>query len=108
MKKNTYTLLQAGREVCLEVYTKKIKYMVMHHHQNAGQNLNLLVANTSCENVLKFKYLETTVTNLNCIHEEITGRLNSGDACYNSIPSHLSSCLLSLSKKKETLRLEYQ
>jgi hypothetical protein len=26
--------------------------------------------------------LGTTVTNQNCVHEEITRRLNSGNACY--------------------------
>jgi len=55
MKKNTYTLLQAGREICLGIYTKEIKYMVRGHYQNAGQNHNLLVANASCESVAKFK-----------------------------------------------------
>jgi hypothetical protein len=35
--KNTQTLLQAGREVHLEVNTETTKYMLMSHHQNAGQ-----------------------------------------------------------------------
>jgi len=49
----------------------KTKYMVMSCHQNAGQNHCLLTADKPCNNVTKFKYLETTVTNWNCIHEEI-------------------------------------
>jgi hypothetical protein len=43
----------------------------------------------------QFKYLGTTVTNQNLIEEEIKRRLNSGNACYHSVQSLLSSRLLS-------------
>jgi hypothetical protein len=56
----------------------------MSRHQNAGQNDNLITANKSFENVAKFTWLGTRVTILNCIHEEIQSRLNSGNACYHT------------------------
>jgi hypothetical protein len=67
--------------------------MVVSYHQNIGQNDNLLTANKSSENVVKFKYVGTIVTNQNCIHEEIEVRLNAGNAYYHSFQSPLSSCL---------------
>jgi len=37
--------------------------MWLSYHQNAGHNYNLLIANNSFENAIKFKYLGTTITN---------------------------------------------
>jgi hypothetical protein len=48
----------------------------MSHHQNAGQNHDIKIANRYFENVAEFRYLGTTETNQNVIHEEINSRLN--------------------------------
>jgi hypothetical protein len=42
----------------------------------------------------KFKYLGTAVVNPYCIPEEIKSTLNSGNACYHSVQSLLSSRFL--------------
>jgi hypothetical protein len=49
--------------------------------------------------VAKLKFLETTLTDQNYMHEEINSRLNSGNACYHSVQSLLSSRLLSRNVK---------
>jgi hypothetical protein len=63
--------------------------------QKAGQGQSIKIANRSFGGVEKFKYLGTTLTDQNCIHEEIKSRLNLGNACYQSVQSLLSSHLLS-------------
>jgi hypothetical protein len=45
------TLIDASKEVGLEVNTEKTKYMLLSRHQNAGQTYDTKTANRSCENV---------------------------------------------------------
>jgi hypothetical protein len=95
INKNTQTLIDASKEVGLEVNVEKTKYMLVSRDQNAGQNLEIKIGNRSFENVSQFKYFGTTGTNQNLIQEEIKRRLNSGNACYHSVQNLLSSPLLS-------------
>jgi hypothetical protein len=68
--------------------------MVESQDQNALQNNTIKIGNKSFENVEQFRYLETTLTNQNSIHEEIKSRLKSGNACYHPVQNLLSSSLL--------------
>jgi hypothetical protein len=88
-------LLDASKKVGLEVSPEKTKYMLVSRCQKAGQRQSIKIGKRSFESVAKFKYLGTTLTDQNCIHEEIKSRLNSGNACFHSGQSLLSSRLLS-------------
>jgi hypothetical protein len=102
IKKNTESLIEASKEIGLEINVEKTKYMLLSRHQNICQNRDIKIANRLFENVSQLKCLGTTVTNRNLIQEEIKRRLNSGNACYHSVQNPLSSRLLS-----ENVKLEY-
>jgi hypothetical protein len=72
--------------------------MLMSCSQNIGQKHSIKIANRSFEDVAKVRYVGTTPTDQNCMHKEMS-RLNSGNACYHSVQSLLSSCLLSRNVK---------
>jgi hypothetical protein len=56
IKKNTQTLIDASKEVGLEVNTAKTKSMLLSRHQNAGQNNDIKMGNRCFENVAEFRY----------------------------------------------------
>jgi hypothetical protein len=99
IKKNTETLIDPSKEIGLEINVEKNKYMLPSRQQNVGQNRDIQLPNRSFENVSQFKYLGTTVTQQNLIHEEIKRRLKSGNDCYHSAQNLLSSRLLSKNSK---------
>ena len=78
--------------------------MVMSRDQNAGRNHCVRIDNSTFERVDEFKYLGTTLTNQNSIQDEIKSRLRSGNACYLSVQSLLSSSLLCKNLKTKIYR----
>jgi hypothetical protein len=85
IQRNTEALLHAGKEVGLEVNQEQTKYMLMPRSQKIGQKHSIKSAGRSFEDVAKFRYLGATLSDQNCMHEEIKSRLNLGSACYHSI-----------------------
>jgi hypothetical protein len=76
IKKNIEALLGASKEVGLEVNPEKTKYMLMSRSHKTGQNYSIKIANRSFEDVARIKYLGTTLTDQNYMHEGIKSRLN--------------------------------
>jgi hypothetical protein len=62
---STETLIDANKEVGLEINIEKTKYILLSRYQNVGQNRNIKIANRSFEKETQFKYLGTTITNQN-------------------------------------------
>jgi hypothetical protein len=54
IKENTETLLEASRDVGIEINAEQTKYIIMSHHPYSGQNQNIRIANELFENVAKF------------------------------------------------------
>jgi hypothetical protein len=92
-------LLDGSKKVGLEVNPDKTKCILISRCQRAGQKHTIKIASRSFEGVAKFRYLGTTMTDQNCMNEEIKNRLNSGNACYLSAQSLLCSHLLSRNVK---------
>ncbi|KAJ4452338.1 hypothetical protein ANN_03863 [Periplaneta americana] len=76
IRENTGILLEASKEIGLEVNPEKTKYMTMSRDQNIVRNGNIKIGNLSFQEVEKFKYLGATVTNINDTREEIKHRIN--------------------------------
>jgi hypothetical protein len=49
--RKTQPLIDTNKEAGLEVNTEKTKYMLLYHHQSAGQNHDIKIANRCFENV---------------------------------------------------------
>jgi hypothetical protein len=69
-------------------------FNISSHQQNIQQNYNIKTANKSFVNGANFSYLEVTVSDQSCSHEEIKSIWNLRNAYYPSVQNLLSSNLL--------------
>jgi hypothetical protein len=74
IKKIREALLDASKEVGLEANPEETKYMLMSRSQKIGQKHSIKIGDRCFEDVAKFKYLGTTLTEQSCMHEEIKSR----------------------------------
>jgi hypothetical protein len=51
IKKNTDILIDARKEIGLEINVDKTKYMLLSLHQNVGQNRDIKIANRAFEHM---------------------------------------------------------
>jgi hypothetical protein len=61
IKKNIQTLIDASKEVGLEVNRERTKHMLLSRRQNSGQNHNIKIGKRCFENVAQFRCLGTTI-----------------------------------------------
>jgi hypothetical protein len=55
INKSIETLVDANKEIGLQINVEKTKYIFLSHHQTAGQNQNIKIVNSLFENVSQFK-----------------------------------------------------
>jgi hypothetical protein len=91
--KNTGTIIDASKEVGLEVNAERTKYMLVSCDQNADKIQDIKTRIRSFGNVSQFNYLGMFIIYLNLIQEVIKRRLNSGNACSPApAPPPLTCC----------------
>jgi hypothetical protein len=87
-------MVDTSKEVGLEENTARSEYMLLYHHQNAGQSHDMETGNRSFQNAEELKNSGKTVTNETLVEEEIKRTLILGNACYQSFQNLVSFCLL--------------
>ncbi|KAJ4450278.1 hypothetical protein ANN_01698 [Periplaneta americana] len=75
IRENTGILLEASKEIGLEVNPEKTKYMIMSRDQNIVRNGNIKIGNLSFEEVEKFKYLGATEHRLRVFENKVLRKI---------------------------------
>jgi hypothetical protein len=74
--------------------------------ENGGQWHNMKTGNKVFASVEQFRYLETAITNQNCIHEEIKSSLKSENSSCHSVRNILFASFLSIDIKINIYRTD--
>jgi hypothetical protein len=97
--------------IVAQIVRNSIPFMELHSsltycvHKSLPLFLSIRIKSALLQTIFKtqfyhpFKYLGSTLTDQNCIHEEIRSRLNSGNASFYAVQNILSSRLLSRNVK---------
>jgi hypothetical protein len=93
--KHTKAFVVASKEIGLELNAKKTKYMTIPRDKYARQNHKVNLGDMSFEMLERFRYLGTTLTKQNSIHEDVKNIIKSANVWYNSAQNPLPSSLLS-------------
>jgi hypothetical protein len=91
IKKTLEALLDARKDADPAVNTEDT---FTSRHQIAGQGHNTKAANKPFVKIEDFIYLDTTLIDQNCIHEEINRRPHSRKACYHAVQNLFAFSLL--------------
>jgi hypothetical protein len=95
IKESAEALLNTSKEVGLEVNPVKTKYMLVSRSQKIGRKYSIKIERSRPLKMWQSLISGNNTNRSKLHHEEIKGRLNSGNACYYSFQSLLFSCLLS-------------
>jgi hypothetical protein len=95
IRENTLTLIDAGKEVGLEVDAEKTKYMLLSRQQNARQNHDINIGNRCFENVGSVQIFWNDYNKSKPDSGGNKWKLISGNACFHSVQILLCSRLLS-------------
>jgi hypothetical protein len=97
--KDTKTVLDACKEVNLEIQCRENQVHVHVLSLECKKNINIKTVKKYYDNVAKFKFLGMTAKNQTYNHKYIKSRLNLGNACYHLVQNLSPPHLLSTNRK---------
>ena len=91
IERNADVLLNACKDISLVVNIGKTKYKEAGHYWGIMANEHIVVDSNPYVKIETIRYADSLLANQNSIHEEIICRLQTGNSCYSSVQTFLSS-----------------